>query len=445
MGRLFGTDGVRGVANAELTPELAYQLGRAGAYMLTQEHSHPSIVIGRDTRASGEMLEAALAAGVCSVGADVWRLGVVPTPTVAYLTRALGATAGVVISASHNPFTDNGIKFFAGSGYKLPDAMEDEIEALINRGIQNVPHPTGEKVGRIHDRAGEAALYMEHVRGTFHGSLQGMKMVVDCAYGAAHRIAPVVLRDLGAEVVAINDDPDGLNINFHCGSTHPEMLQEAVVAHRAHLGLAFDGDADRVLAVDEMGNLVDGDQIIIACGAYLHQQGLLTNNQIIVTVMSNLGLIKAFTERGIDCLQTKVGDRYVMEEMLRTGAILGGEQSGHIIFLEHNTTGDGLITSLKLLQAMVDQGKSISELAGLMRRYPQVLVNVRIQDKDSIMEHPRLQEALAEAETQLQGRGRLLVRPSGTEPLIRIMAEGPDAVELEELVGNLARIAGECR
>ncbi|MHB1128260.1 MAG: phosphoglucosamine mutase [Bacillota bacterium] len=445
MGRLFGTDGVRGLANAELTPELAYQLGRAGAFLLSREHTHPSIVIGKDTRASGEMLEAALAAGICSVGADVWRLGVLPTPAVAFLTRTLGATAGVVISASHNPFADNGIKFFAGSGYKLPDAMEDEIEALITGGMLDIPHPTGEKVGRIHDRAGEAARYMEHARGTFRGSLQGLKLVVDCAYGSAHHIAPRVLRDLGADVVAINDNPDGLNINLHCGSTHPDNLQGAVVRHRAQLGLAFDGDADRVLAVDELGNLVDGDQIMVACGMYLHQQGRLARDKVIVTVMSNLGLVKAFEERGIGMVTTKVGDRYVMEEMLRTGAILGGEQSGHIIFLEHNTTGDGLITSLQLLQAMVDQGKSISELASLMQRYPQLMVNVPIQDKDRIMEHPRLLEALAKAEVQLQGRGRLLVRPSGTEPLIRIMAEGPDADELDEVVGSLARIAGECR
>lgn len=438
MGVMFGTDGVRGIANRELTPELAFQLGRAGAYVLTRDREKRSqIVIGKDTRISGDMLEGALIAGICSVGVDVLRAGVMPTPGTAYLTRELGASAGVMISASHNPVEDNGIKFFAGNGYKLPDQVEEEIEKLVLEDNPCLPAPVGRDVGKVCPIDDAEARYADYAQSTVSANLRGLKIVVDCANGAAYRVTPRTLEMLGAEVIAINAQPDGANINLGCGSTHPEGLQEAVVKHGAHLGLAHDGDADRVLAVDEWGNLVDGDQIMVACALDLKERGLLVQNTVVVTVMSNLGLHLALKEAKIDVRQTKVGDRYVLEDMLNTGAVLGGEQSGHVIFLQHNTTGDGLITGLQLLDLMARKGKSLSELAGQMQKLPQKMVNVRVTDKEKAMAHPGVRDAISRAEETLGNTGRILVRPSGTEPLIRIMAEGPDEKILAKVLEQI--------
>lgn len=440
MGKLFGTDGVRGLANRDLTPELAYRLGRAGAYVLAlQNRNNPSIVIGKDTRISGDMLESALIAGICSVGVDVYRLGVMPTPGVAYLTKALNKAAGAVISASHNPFGDNGIKFLGPQGLKLSDETEEEIEALILNNYQ-LPYPTGSQVGRVYEVNDSQDIYCQYAQSMFRGSLKGLKIVVDCSHGAASYITPRVLSDLGAEVVTIFAEPNGININEKCGSTHPETLQQRVVAEKAHLGLAHDGDADRVLAVDEKGNLVDGDQIMVITALALKEQGLLNGNKIVVTVMSNLGLHQAMQKAGIEVLETKVGDRYVLEKMQETGAILGGEQSGHIIFLKQNSTGDGLITALNLLQVMVDTQKPLSELAAQMERFPQVMENVQVADKDKVLKSPQVLAGIEAAKEQLKGRGRILVRPSGTEPVIRLMAEGPDEEELKQVIKELAKV-----
>jgi len=439
MGIYFGTDGVRGMANKELGPDLAFKLGRAAAYVLAKDHQRPRIMIGKDTRLSGDMLESALAAGICSVGADVVRLGVIPTPGVAYLTRELGAQAGIVISASHNPMEDNGIKFFAGNGFKLPDSLEEEIEFIIFSG-QELPTPVGVNVGRVEDMPEAGARYAAYLKETLGSDLTGMKIVVDCAQGAAYRIAPQVLADLGADVVAVFNEPNGININAGCGSTHPESLMELVKKHGARIGIAHDGDADRMLAVDEKGNLVDGDRIMVICAFHLLKKGLLKDNKIVVTVMSNLGLRLALEKAGVEILETKVGDRYVLEKMLETGAVLGGEQSGHIIFSEYNTTGDGIATALQLLKVMVETGEPLSRLADQMVRLPQVLVNVRVKDKSGLETNAAVKEAIARVEQKLKGRGRLLVRTSGTEPLVRVMAEGPDEEELKQLAGSIARV-----
>lgn len=440
MGSLFGTDGVRGIANKDLSAELAYRLGRATAYVLARDRQRPPILVGRDTRISGDLLEAALTAGILSTGADVWQVGVVPTPAVAYLTRTLGAAAGVVISASHNPVADNGIKIFGPDGYKLPDALEGEIEALVGGSMEHLPYPTGAAVGRRFAREEAAERYLAHVLSTVRVQLRGLRIVVDCANGAASHMTPRVLRELGAEVIAINHEPDGLNINANCGSLSPGALQRAVLDYGAHLGLAHDGDADRLIAVDEKGQIVDGDRILLACALHLKAKGELAANTVVVTVMSNGGLHRALREAGIEVRETPVGDRYVLEEMLRCGAILGGEQSGHIIFLRHNTTGDGLITALQLLEVMVSTGTPLSALAARMESLPQVTRSVRVADKERAMGDPRLAEAIAQAQRQLNGRGRILVRPSGTEPVIRIMVEGPVREELEAIVERLGEV-----
>lgn len=440
MGKLFGTDGVRGVANRQLTPELALQLGRAAAYLLKDGGSHPAVVVGRDTRLSGDMLEAALTAGLCSAGAQVWRLGVLPTPAVIWLTRHLGAAAGVVISASHNPAADNGIKFCGNDGYKLSDALEEEIEALLASPL-SLPYPEGAGIGRVVDCTGARTEYVAHVLGTVNVDLSGLKVVVDCAHGAACQVTPMVLEQLGVKVVTLNTSPNGMNINQDCGSLYPRGLQQAVVEHGADVGLAHDGDADRVIAVDERGELVDGDKIMAICGLDLHQQGRLKNKAVVVTVMSNLGLHQALRRAGIEVHTTPVGDRYVLEEMQRCGAILGGEQSGHIIFLEHNTTGDGLITALQLLQVMARTGRPLSELARVVTCLPQVMHNIPAPDKAAVLNHPEFIQAVERNRRRLGEEGRLLVRPSGTEPVIRIMAEGPEVAELEAIVAELSRVA----
>jgi phosphoglucosamine mutase len=444
MRALFGTDGVRGVANKGLSPLLAYKIGMAGACVLSRNVRgpvKPLVLIGRDTRISGDMLEAALAAGFCSVGINVLRLGVLPTPAVAYLTRELKATAGAVISASHNPFEDNGIKFFSSDGHKLPDQMEMEIERLMTReGMLELPCPTGSEVGSIKDLTNAADLYVEFVKKTINCRLDGLKIVIDCANGAAFGLSPRIFSELGALVIPLFNSPNGININKDCGSTHPEQVAQKVRELRADMGLAHDGDADRVIAVDEDGNIVDGDHIMVICGTHLKRQGKLPKDTVVVTVMSNLGLRLGLHGENIKVLETQVGDRYVMEELLNSGAAFGGEQSGHIIFLEHNTTGDGIVTGLQLAAVVRETGKTLGELAAQMERLPQMLVNVRVSDKKAAMEHQEVKTAINKGEEILGEKGRILVRPSGTEPKVRVMAEGPDENQLQDIVEGIAAI-----
>lgn len=443
MARLFGTDGVRGVANEELTPLLAMQLGQAGAYVLTKEKSHkPTIMVGCDTRISGDMLANALMAGVCSVGANAVYVGVVPTPAVAYLTRKYKVDAGVVISASHNPVEFNGIKFFDGNGYKLPDAMEDEIEALIKANMDDVKFPTGAQIGKIKYRTDAREEYINHAIQSVSVDLSGLKIVVDCAEGASYYTSVEALKELGAEVVAIHNNPDGTNINANCGSTHMEELQARVVFEKADIGLAFDGDADRLLAVDEFGNVVDGDQIMAIVGNHMKQKGTLKNDTIVVTVMSNLGFTLMAKEKDIHLEQTKVGDRYVLERMKEIDSNLGGEQSGHVIYLDENTTGDGLISALHLLEVLVETGKSLNELSKVMTVLPQALVNARVANhkKDKYMEYPEIANAIHSLTEKFAGEGRVLIRPSGTEPLVRVMIEGKDQKVIDEEAKKLAEL-----
>lgn len=438
MGKYFGTDGVRGVANLDLTPELAYRLGRCGAYVLTKGKEKPKIVIGRDTRLSGELLEASLMAGILSIGADVVRLGIVTTPGVAFLTKELGADAGVMISASHNPFPDNGIKFFAADGFKLLDETEAEIEQLLDADTDELPRATGGKVGRVFEQSNAVEKYVEHLKKSIQSDLCGMHIVVDGANGAAYELAPRLLRSLGADVTAIHNNPDGVNINVDCGSTHPENLQKEVIEKGAHLGLAFDGDADRLIAVDEKGELVDGDKMLYICGSFLKERGLLAKDTVVSTVMSNIGFYKATQQAGIHSEQTKVGDRYVMERMREGGYNLGGEQSGHVIFLDHITTGDGMLTAVQLLQVVKESGRTLHQLSSKMTTYPQVLKNVRVKSKDGWETNPAILDSIRQVEEKLGNDGRVLVRASGTEPLIRVMAEGPDLEQLERLVDLMA-------
>lgn len=443
MARLFGTDGVRGVANEELTPLLAMQLGQAGAYVLTKEKEHkPTIMVGCDTRISGDMLANALMAGICSVGANAVYVGVVPTPAVAYLTKKYKVDAGVVISASHNSVEFNGIKFFDGDGYKLPDALEDEIEGLIRSEMRGVKFPIGSGVGKIKYRSDAREEYINHAVCSVNINLSGMKIVLDCAEGASYYTSVEAMKELGAQVVAIHNNPDGTNINANCGSTHMEELQARVVFEKADIGLAFDGDADRLLAVDERGNVVDGDQIMAIVGNHMKQKGQLKKDMIVVTVMSNLGFSIMARENGIHTLQTKVGDRYVLETMKEEGANLGGEQSGHIIFLDENTTGDGLLSALHLLQVMVETGESLSDLAAVMNVLPQALVNAKVPNhkKNDYMDYPEIAAAIAELEDRFAGEGRVLIRPSGTEPLVRVMIEGKDKQEIQQEAEKLAKL-----
>ena len=443
MARLFGTDGVRGIANEELTPLLAMQLGQAGAYVLTKEKEHkPTIMVGCDTRISGDMLANALMAGACSVGANCIYVGVIPTPAVAFLTQKYRADAGVVISASHNPVEFNGIKFFDGNGYKLPDELEDEIEALINKNMEGIKFPIGPGVGKIKYRTDAKEEYINHSIGAVPVKLRRMKIVVDCAEGASYYTSVEALKELGADVVAIHNNPDGTNINSNCGSTHMEELQARVVYEKAKVGLAFDGDADRLLAVDENGNIVDGDQIMAIIGNHMKSKGKLKKDTVVTTVMSNLGFLLMCKEKGIVMEQTKVGDRYVLERMKEIGASLGGEQSGHIIFLDENTTGDGLLSALHLLQVMVDTGKDLSELARIMEVLPQALINAKVANhkKDKYLEYPEIAEAIKTLEARFAGEGRVLIRPSGTEPLVRVMIEGKDRQAIQEEARKLANL-----
>ena len=443
MSRLFGTDGVRGVAGTELTIELAMKLGQAGAYVLTKEKSHqPTIIVGCDTRISGGMLANALMAGICSVGANAIYVGVVPTPAIAYLTRKHKVDAGVVISASHNPMEFNGIKFFNGEGYKLSDALEDEIEALIRDDMKHVVFPIGPGIGKVEYRFDIRDEYVEFEKKTVPVDLSGLKIVIDCAEGASSYTSVRTLKDLGADLIAIHTKPDGTNINANCGSTHMDELRARVVSEKADIGIAFDGDADRMLAVDENGKIVDGDEIMAICGNYLKQKGRLKQDTIVVTVMTNLGFSIMGKEQGIHIEATKVGDRYVLEHMLEHGYNMGGEQSGHVIFLDDNTTGDGLLSALHLLEVMVATKKPLSELAAIMQVLPQALVNARVPNhkKESFMEYAEIAEAIDALEKKFDGKGRVLIRPSGTEPLVRVMIEGEDQREIEEEAEKLAEL-----
>lgn len=446
MGRLFGTDGVRGVANKELTPELAFNLGKAGTYVLKAKNKRPVVVIGKDTRISGDMLENALVAGILAVGGNVIKLGVIPTPAVAYLARYYNADAGIVISASHNTFEYNGIKFFNGDGYKLDDLLEEQIEDLIISSIDVNSHITGEKVGRCLEGSEDAAeLYAEHLLETVDFRLDGIKVVLDCANGAAYEIAPRVYKALGADVSVIGNNPDGININDGCGSTHPEKLAEMVKLTGADIGLAFDGDADRLIVVDEKGNVIDGDRVIAICAKMLKKEGRLAENKVTATVMSNIGFHKAMEASGIDVDVTGVGDRYVLEKMLETGCVIGGEQSGHIIFKEYTTTGDGVLSSLQFMKALKSGGKKPSQLAEEIEIFPQVLVNAKINNdyKKTYMNDEDVSNSIKEVESVLADNGRVLIRPSGTEPLVRVMLEGSDQEQLHQLARKLADLIEE--
>lgn len=442
MGKLFGTDGIRGVANTELTAELAFKTGQCGAYVLTKQTTkkRPRILIGKDTRKSGDMLEAALTAGLCSMGAKVIPLGIIPTPAVAYLTRLYNADAGVVISASHNPCEYNGIKFFNSDGYKLSDSIENEIEQYIlgEKKIENLP--THGAVGYVSMNHNAVEDYVSFACSTIDCPLDGLKIAVDCANGASYQTAFKALNKLGADVEAIHNTPDGVNINRMCGSTHMESLQAYVTSIGADVGIAFDGDADRMLAVDEKGNIIDGDQIMAVCANYMKAQGTLKQNTLVATVMSNLGLFIAAEKMEISVPKTKVGDRYVLEEMLKNGYNIGGEQSGHIIFLDHNTTGDGLVSALQFLSVLKRTGMKASEAASIVEVMPQVLVNARVklENKNSYMDNPEIAEACKALEEEFAGEGRVLIRPSGTEPLVRVMIEGKNKKYIAKKAKELA-------
>ena len=443
-GRLFGTDGVRGIANVEpMTSETALRLGRALAHVSKRSPHRHKILIGKDTRLSGYMLETAMASGICSMGVDVLLVGPLPTPGIAFLTRTLRADAGVVISASHNPFQDNGIKFFSRTGFKLPDEIEAEIERLVLSDSIDALRPTATAIGkafRIDDAVGR---YNVFVKNTFprHLTLDGFKVVVDCGQGAAYRVAPEVLEELGARIIAQGVDPDGENINQDCGALYPELLQETVRRTRANLGIALDGDADRAIFVDEKGEVVDGDEVMAMCATALDERGELRERTLVATVMSNLGLHLAMRARGVAVRTTPVGDRHVVEEMVRGGYNLGGEQSGHVVFLDHNTTGDGLVTALAVLALMVERGRPLSELRHVMQRLPQVLLNVTVAAKPDLDGVPAVAAAIRRAEEALGERGRVLVRYSGTEPLLRVMVEGEREAEIRQLAEAIAAAA----
>lgn len=448
MGRLFGTDGVRGIANEELTPELAFNVGQAGAYVLTSNTGErPTILVGKDTRISGDILECALTAGLCSVGAKVVSAGVIPTPAIAYLVRECNFSAGVMISASHNPYEHNGIKFFNGDGYKLSDETEERIEAIILDGAEKIKLPTHAEIGYCRRDKTLVDKYVDFAVGTTDVRLDGITVAIDCANGSSSVTAYKALKKLGAEVLVINDKPNGVNINDNCGSTHIEALCEFVKSSKADVGLAFDGDADRVLAVDENGELVDGDKIMAVCALDMKKRGELEDNTVVATVMSNLGFFKMGDKRGLNIKRTKVGDRYVLEEMLRNGHKIGGEQSGHVILLDKNTTGDGLVTGIMLLSVLKRSGKSMSQSASVMEVYPQVLVNARVKNEykseENYMKFDEIRNKIESLNEEFKDNGRVLIRPSGTEPLVRVMIEGQDVALITERAEELARLMEE--
>lgn len=448
MGRMFGTDGVRGIANKELTPELAFEIGQAGAYVLTgSTGKKPVILVGKDTRISGDILECALTAGLCSVGAKVVSAGVIPTPAIAYLVRRFGFDAGVMISASHNPFEHNGIKFFSGEGYKLKDETEEKIEAIILDKAEEVKRAVCEDIGHREEDYSLADEYIKFAMSVTDVRFDGIKIAIDCANGSASVTAKRALEGLGAEVFVTCDKPDGININKDCGSTHIENLAEFVKETKADVGLAFDGDADRVLAVDENGDMVDGDKIMAVCALDMRSRGKLEDNTVVATVMSNLGFFKMGEKEKLNIKRTKVGDRYVLEEMLKCGHKIGGEQSGHVILLDHNTTGDGLVTGITLVSVMKRTGKKLSELASVMKVYPQVLINAKVKNEfkseDKYMAVPEIREKISELEAAFAGSGRVLIRPSGTEPLVRVMIEGQNEEEIKRYAEELAHLMEE--
>lgn len=443
MGRLFGTDGVRGIVNRDLTPELAFNLGKAGTYVLNKEKERPVIIIGKDTRISGDLLEDAMSAGILSMGGNVIKVGVLPTPAIAYLVRHLHADAGVMISASHNTFEYNGIKFFNHEGFKLDDDLEDEIEDIITRDIDINGHITGDKIGRCVE-ADKKALeyYVQFLYSTAPLDLTGKKLVLDCANGAAYQAAKMVFQKMGATVIAMADEPDGLNINAGCGSTHPEALQHRVLLEKANLGLAFDGDADRLIAVDEKGELIDGDKMLCICAKMMKDTGCLYGDLVTATVMSNLGLHKYLESIGVTRDITNVGDRYVLERMLKTGCLIGGEQSGHLIFLNYTTTGDGILSALQFMKALILDERTPSQIAGDISLYPQVLKNAAIKEenKRKYERDTEIKKEIKRLEQLMAGEGRVLIRPSGTEPLVRVMIEGKDQKEITKLAEGLARL-----
>lgn len=440
MGKYFGTDGVRGVANSELTPELAFKLGRFGGYVLTKDKDRPKVLIGRDTRISGHMLEGALVAGLLSIGAEVMRLGVISTPGVSYLTKALGAQAGVMISASHNPVADNGIKFFGPDGFKLSDEQEAEIENMLDLEEDQLPRPTGAMLGQVNDYFEGGQKYLQYLKQTVDEDFSGICVALDCAHGATSSLATYLFADLDADISTMGASPNGLNINEGVGSTHPEALSAFLKEKGADIGLAFDGDGDRLIAIDENGTIVDGDQIMYICAKYLKEQGRLKQGTVVSTVMSNLGFYQGLAAHNIQSVQTAVGDRYVVEEMKKNGYNLGGEQSGHIIFLDYNTTGDGLLTGLQLVNIMKVTKKPLSELAAEMKKFPQVLVNIRVSDKYHVTDNEKVKQVIDQVEAEMNGNGRVLVRPSGTEPLVRVMVEAPTEESCQGYVDRIAEV-----
>lgn len=440
MGRLFGTDGIRGIANRyPMNPHMVLKLGAACGHLLKTKGKE-QVVVGRDTRISGQMLEGAFQAGITSAGVDCIKVGVLPTPGISYLTRAFSAKAGIVISASHNPVEDNGIKFFGQDGYKLPDEMELMMEEEVLSEESRFISPIGTDLGQVReiDDAGER--YIEFLNRSISSSLhlRGLRIVIDCANGATSGIVPRLLEDLGAKLIVMNANPDGKNINLNCGSPHPEIISQAVRDNQANLGLSFDGDGDRLIAADEKGQMVDGDKIMVVCALNLKEKGTLSNNTLVVTVMSNIGLERALSPAGIKIVRTKVGDRYVVEGMQKEGANLGGEQSGHLIFLDHNTTGDGIITALQLLSVLREEDTPLSELAKKMKRFPQTLINIRVKSKPNLTDLSEVMNAITTAENKLGEEGRVLVRYSGTEPKVRVMVEGPTVEETETLAKSIA-------
>ena len=439
MGKYFGTDGIRGVANTELTAEFAMKLGRILGHQLKLKSEKPKVLIGRDTRISGELLESALIAGLISSGADVLTLGIITTPGVAYLTKNLDVQAGIMISASHNPVQDNGIKIFSHSGYKLSDEEELVIEELLDN-PDNLPRPTAGEIGRIEDFQMGSQKYLNFIKGTAGQTFENLKIVIDCANGASSALAPQLFAALEANIITISSTPDGVNINENCGSTHPENLSRIVKEEEADLGFAFDGDCDRLIAVDNNGTIIDGDYIMFILGRYLNEKGLLKQNTVVSTVMSNLGFYNAIKEQGLKSIPTKVGDRYVLEEMLKNGYNFGGEQSGHLIFLDYATTGDGLLSAVQLAKAVVETEKSLAELAKDMKKYPQLLKNIRVEDKEAMMTNKAILAEIEAVESEMDGKGRVLVRPSGTESLVRVMVEAETETLCEKYVGQILEV-----
>ena len=442
MKKLFGTDGIRGIANKEpITAETAFHIGRTGAYLFKDE-DNPRILIGKDTRISGDMLEAALIAGICSAGVDVLRVGIVPTPVVAYLTRVYHANCGIVISASHNPFDHNGIKYIRGDGFKFSDSEEEEIERIYFENHSSDEWPTKKNIGRVKELAGAIERYIDYIKNTLPPkfTLKRYKIVLDCANGASFMIAPRVFAELGAEMITINDKPNGTNINFNCGSVYPASLREEVLRQKADLGFSYDGDADRVIAADEKGNIVDGDQIMAICALNLIKKTQLPNKTVVTTLMSNISFDKAIEKAGGKVIRTNIGDRYVLEMMKKVKTVLGGEQSGHIIFLRYSTTGDGLLTSLQLMKVLLEEEKPLSNLASVMEKYPQIILNYEVKAKERFFKNVCIRKFIKDIEEKLNGKGRIFVRASGTEPLIRILLEGEDKNKLEKISQDLREV-----